>query len=97
VVVLGDCNDGLGSPAIVELERAGLVDLMDSVPADDRYTYVFQGRSQILDHVLTSPALLECCAPTIDVVHGNAESPAARRISDHDPVVARFRLATTPR
>lgn len=92
LLVLGDCNDGLRSSATAELERVGLVDLMTSVPEPQRYTYVFQGRSQLLDHVLASPALAACCSPAVEVVHGNADSPAAERISDHDSVVARFRV-----
>ncbi|HUP25208.1 MAG TPA: endonuclease/exonuclease/phosphatase family protein [Thermoanaerobaculia bacterium] len=92
VLVLGDFNDGLDSPALAELERVGLKNLMAQVPEPERYTYVYQGRSQVLDHVLASSSLVACCSPEIVVVHANADVPAARRLSDHDPVVVTFRL-----
>jgi uncharacterized protein len=96
VLVLGDFNDGLDSPALAELEQAGLENLMARVPEPERYTYVYQGRSQVLDHVLASSSLVACCSPEIVVVHANADAPPARRLSDHDPVVATFRLGRDP-
>ena len=34
------------------------MDLWHFVPQDERYSYVFQGNGQVLDHILVSPALL---------------------------------------
>jgi predicted extracellular nuclease len=85
IVVLGDLNDFQFSPALGELtSQDRLVDLMNVLPRDERYSYVFEGNSQALDHVLISGAM----EPDYDVVHVNAEF--ADQASDHDPQVVRL-------
>ncbi len=91
IVVLGDLNDFPESDAMAALEAVALRNLMGQLPPDDRYSYVYLGNSQVLDHVLVSPALAP--AAEIDAVHVNAEYPFAERASDHDPVVARLEVA----
>jgi predicted extracellular nuclease len=86
VVVLGDLNDFEFSETIHILEAAGLIDLYDTVPLSERYSYVFEGNSQTLDHILVSGSLLN--RSTLDVVHVNAEF--ADQASDHDPSVVRI-------
>ena len=86
VVVLGDLNDFEFSETIHILEAAGLTDLYDSLPLAERYSYVFEGNSQTLDHILVSGSLAD--RTTFDVVHVNAEF--ADQASDHDPSVARI-------
>ena len=86
VVVLGDLNDFEFSETIHILEGAGLSDLYDTLPLAERYSYVFEGNSQTLDHILVSGSLLN--RSTFDVVHVNAEF--ADQASDHDPSVARI-------
>ncbi len=66
-----------------------LTTLFDLLPPTERYSYVFEGNSQVLDQILVSPSIL-ARAPTYDVVHVNAEF--ADQASDHDPQVARIRL-----
>jgi hypothetical protein len=89
VIVLGDLNDYPFSPAVTTLEAAGLVDLVTTLPAGERYTYVFEGNSQAIDHLLISPALEAMLVPGgYAIVHVNAEF--AEQDSDHDPQVARF-------
>jgi predicted extracellular nuclease len=86
VVVLGDLNDYPFSPPLQTLTAGGaLRDLITGLPPDERYSYVFDGNSQALDHALVSPAVTD---PTYDVVHINAEF--ADQASDHDPQVVRF-------
>lgn len=87
VVVLGDLNDFEFSATVEELTADGLlVNALDSLPARERYTYVFDGQSQVLDQTLVSPAIRH---PRLDIVHINAEF--ADQASDHDPQVLRFR------
>jgi predicted extracellular nuclease len=87
VVVLGDLNDFQFSGTLSLLKSgSGLTNLIDTLPEGERYTYVFEGNSQSLDHVLVSPALAANAAPQVDVVHVNSEY--SDQISDHDPVVA---------
>lgn len=88
VVVLGDLNDFEFSDAVTILKGtpALLNDLMDTLPPDERYSYVFEGNSQTLDHILFSNHMSESSF-TYDVVHVNSEfSPQA---SDHEPQVVR--------
>ena len=61
---------------------------MERVPVEDRYSFIFQGFSQTLDHILVSPALAR--GAEVDMVHVSADFPVAERASDHDPVVARI-------
>jgi predicted extracellular nuclease len=93
VVVLGDLNDYQFSPALSAL-RTGtadgsgpsiLSDLITTLPVNQRYTYVFNGVSQVLDHILVSPG---AGGVQYQVVHINAEY--ADQASDHDPQVVRL-------
>ncbi|MEV8348579.1 endonuclease/exonuclease/phosphatase family protein [Streptomyces niveus] len=87
VVVLGDLNDYQFSKPLTTLTRGGiLTDLMDKLPKSERYSYVYDGNSQTLDHILVSPGVKK---PEYDVVHINAEF--ADQASDHDPQVVRIK------
>ena len=68
-----------------------LSDLMDALPAGERYDYVFEGNSQTLDHLLVSDGLLK--GAEFDVVHINTEF--ADQTSDHDPLLASLVVAAT--
>jgi predicted extracellular nuclease len=63
--------------------------LFDRLPERERYSYVFDGNSQVLDQILVSRSLWDR-GPTYDVVHVNAEF--FDQASDHDPSVMRVRL-----
>ncbi len=89
VIVLGDINDFQFSQTMQILQAAGLHDLISELPENERYSYVFEGNAQALDHILVSPAL-KFLPHDYDVVHVNAEF--ADQASDHDPEVARFVL-----
>jgi len=65
-----------------------LADLLDLLPADQRYDYVFEGNSETLDHILASHGLAG--GAQFDVVRVNAEF--FDQTSDHDPLVARFAI-----
>nr|WP_234313822.1 endonuclease/exonuclease/phosphatase family protein [Streptomyces sp. NBRC 109706] len=87
VVVLGDLNDFEFSTTARELTADGLlVNALGTLPPRERYTYVYEGNSQVLDQTLVSPAIRR---PELDIVHINAEF--ADQASDHDPQVLRFR------
>ncbi|NUR80133.1 MAG: nuclease [Dermatophilaceae bacterium] len=88
LLLLGDFNDfefsqtadilvGSGATALTSMPR--------TLPANERYSYVYEGNSQVLDQVLVSPAW---ATKAYDVVHINAEF--STRQSDHDPSVARL-------
>ncbi|GMU65127.1 MAG: hypothetical protein AMXMBFR36_14010 [Acidobacteriota bacterium] len=90
VVVIGDFNDVVGSEPIDELGRPPLTNLVERLPEETRYTFNFEGGSAAIDHIAVSPAL--AAGAEIEAVHLNADCPDALRSSDHDPLVARFRL-----
>lgn len=89
VVLLGDLNDFEHSEAVRHLSAPPLENLILRVPAASRYTFNFEGASQVLDHVVVSPALAEDAQ--IEILHLNSDCSDEKRTSDHDPVVARFR------
>jgi VCBS repeat-containing protein len=89
IVVAGDLNDFEFSNPVTTLESAGLNTLVETLPANERYTYNFEGNAQVLDQILVSNNLLTNLNG-FDVVHINSEFSA--QVSDHDPVLARFKL-----
>jgi predicted extracellular nuclease len=94
VAVMGDFNDFEFSETLDIVEGGGLANLMETLPANERYSYVFDGNSQVLDQILVSGALLTS-APEYDSVHVNAEF--ADQASDHDPQIARVVVPRNPR
>ena len=86
--MLGDINDFEFSRTVEILQGFQLLDLYYLLPRNERYSYVFEGNSQALDHILVSPALL-LPIPEYDSVHVNSEFHDQQ--SDHDPQVARLR------
>ncbi|MFE6282699.1 lamin tail domain-containing protein [Streptomyces sp. NPDC057877] len=85
-VVLGDLNDFEFSQTVSTLTDGGVLNpLVSTLPAAERYTYVFDGNSQTLDHTLTSPAITHF---DYDIVHINSEF--ADQASDHDPQIVRI-------
>ncbi|MFI6100924.1 endonuclease/exonuclease/phosphatase family protein [Lentzea sp. NPDC051213] len=90
VVLAGDLNDYQFSPALKTLTGDGnLKALIESLPANERYSYVFEGNSQTLDHLVMSKNITRF---SYDVVHINAEF--ADQASDHDPQIVRARPST---
>ena len=95
VVVLGDLNDFEFSPPLETIEGGGdLHALVETLPQSERYSYVFEGNSQTLDHIVVSDNLFEHFPFAYDIVHVNSEF--ADQASDHEPQVARFRLTGRP-
>jgi predicted extracellular nuclease len=111
VLVTGDMNDlefpepgeGPDHPvAILEGVDGGppLFDVIALERAAERFSFIFDGNGQALDHTLVSPALLERLVGA-DFLHFNAPFPAwletdastPLRASDHDPLETRFVFA----
>ncbi|MEU1370685.1 endonuclease/exonuclease/phosphatase family protein [Streptomyces sp. NPDC005803] len=88
VVALGDLNDFAFSPTMSALTAGkALKPLITTLPANEQYSYVYEGNSQTLDHILTSPGIRRF---DYDVVHINAEF--ADQASDHDPQIVRLKV-----
>jgi uncharacterized protein len=94
VVVLGDLNDFQFSPSVAALKTGTadgsgpsiLTDLIATLPENQQYTYVFNGVSQVLDHILVTAGV---GGVQYEVIHVNAEY--TDQASDHDPQVVRLR------
>ena len=93
VIVLGDINDFEFSETVEILEGGVLTSLMNTLPKPERYSYVFEGNSQVLDQILVSDNILRFPV-AYDVVHVNSEF--ADQASDHDPQVARIDFRGRP-
>jgi predicted extracellular nuclease len=93
IVLAGDFNDYQFSPAVTTLtdDGATLTDLINTLPPDERYTYNFNGVSQVLDHIFVSKVLSAPDAVEYQVIHLNSEFSS--QASDHDPQVVRIRPA----
>ncbi|HEU5269459.1 MAG TPA: lamin tail domain-containing protein [Jatrophihabitans sp.] len=93
IVLAGDFNDYQFSPSMKTLTDNGatLTDLITTLPADQQYTYVYNGISQVLDHIFVSTPLSSAGPDAVayDVIHVNSEFGA--QASDHDPQVVRIR------
>lgn len=96
VAVMGDLNSYHDSLPIDTLRAAGLHNVLDLVPEEERYTYNYQGISQVIDHILVSDALFELIEEVF-IFHGNADYPipaegdaSPLHKSDHDPVIVIF-------
>jgi hypothetical protein len=94
IVVMGDLNDFYGDPAVAMLQQStGLFHPYEWLPSLDRYTYIFNGAAQVLDHVLVTSNLMPQLA-LVQILHLHADAATGDTPlvhSDHDPVVVRVR------
>ena len=102
--IIGDPTDAdhvaLTSPVLVDPK---LTDLASTLPADQRYSYVYDGTAQELDHVLVNENMMARFSQ-FAIAHNNADFPEGalfrnnpntpERFSDHDMPVAYFKLPT---
>lgn len=68
--------------------EAVLQNLTQDLDANDRFSVLFQGNAQQLDHIFASDSLAS--GAQIDAVHTN--TPTGSITSDHDPILALFNL-----
>jgi endonuclease/exonuclease/phosphatase family metal-dependent hydrolase len=100
-ILLGPPGSEIGTPGETSPDRGDawrLWNLAPRIPEEHRFTRIFNGRPELIDHILVSHALL---AGATDVDTGVQDlpsvglDPAARRdatASDHSPVLARITL-----
>lgn len=84
-----------------DLVNPDLIDLDQLVPANERYSYNFDGNAQALDHILVTQSLKAALGGIrFDHARINSDLPETFRndpatpfrISDHDPTIAYFAL-----
>ncbi len=90
IVVLGDFNDFQFSETLNITKGNDLINVIESLEPDDQYTYIFDGNSQVLDHILVSEKINRTGFEA-DIAHINSEF--ADQASDHDPVLVRMRFS----
>ncbi len=103
VVVMGDCNDLPGSLPLRLMQgepndpsHAELISVASAMPEHKRYTALFRGRPQTLDHMLVSPTLAaRLVSADADLQglrdHGPFDPNAPPTTdSDHALILARF-------
>lgn len=86
-----------------DLVDQDLLNLFGEEPADQRYSFEFDGNAQSLDHILINQALGAAAGSfALDHARINADFPeinrnaanSPSRLSDHDPAMAYFSLAS---
>jgi predicted extracellular nuclease len=91
IVVLGDLNDFEFSKPIEALENGQLTNMIETLPEGERFTYNYQGNSQVLDHILVSNHLAD--QAEADIININSLYMEEHgRASDHDPVMVQLHL-----
>lgn len=91
LVVVGDFNDHWYSPMmrlLTDPAEPGLYNLVESLPAEHRWTKIFEGNGQAIDHMLVNQALHGVAE--FEIVHLN--ELFARQAADHEPLLGRFHL-----
>jgi len=96
VAIIGDLNSFYDSRPLDVLREAGLRHVMEGRPLEDRFTYIYQGVAQELDHILVTPRLMSLLRRA-DALRTNTDYPlplpddtSPMHKSDHDPLIAVF-------
>jgi uncharacterized protein len=98
-IVLGDLNDYEDSPALTQNLVAGntLANQWSKAPAQDRYSFQYEGQLQTLDHLFVTKAV-KPLVQGLEYVHFDNdyyernETTAPTKVSDHDPPVLTLSL-----
>ena len=96
VAIVGDLNSLFLSSPIQALRDGGLIPVFDTLPAEERYSYIYQGNLRYLTTSSSHHRFLDLL-PRVEVLHLNADFPpqapddtSPLGESDHDPVIAVF-------
>lgn len=92
IIVGGDCNEFLYTQSAFASLTSVLtdVDSLAGIPVEERYTYIYDGQSEQLDHLFVSDSI-KSRGVKAQHIHVNNWSPTlASRASDHDPTVAQL-------
>ncbi|MFJ5714125.1 endonuclease [Neobacillus sp. NPDC093127] len=91
VVLLGDFNDFEFTKTLTIAKGNELTNMIDKVPANERYNYSYQGNAQVLDQVLVTNNMV--ANTTVDILHINSGFMDVHgRASDHDPILIQTQL-----
>ena len=101
VIALGDLNDFADSEPLAELIAGDvhpLVNVWDYLPQAQRYSFIFDGASQVLDHILIPPNMVQLLSGA-GALHVNSDlamraagnAGPGGQVSDHDLLMIRLR------
>ena len=91
IVILGDFNDTTDSApyaAVAGAMPSLFTDTAAEVPEDQRYTYVYKGTPQLIDHQMVNPVfggMLD--KKSVRLVHGVGVDDGSAYASDHTPIL----------
>lgn len=90
IIVAGDLNDFQFSNPLETLKGGVLYNLTEElIDETEQYSYIYNGNSQQLDHILVSSGLFSA-EPYVDIVHRYSEYSSQERHTDHDPILSSF-------
>lgn len=85
ILSMGDMNDFEFSPTLKAMKTNLMVSAVESLPKNQRHTYVYQGNSQVLDNLLVNKKYAK--GMKVDILNINSEFTISQGyFSDHDPV-----------
>ena len=86
IVSVGDFNAFQWEESLLIQEDEFFTNMIHKIPEYQRYSYIYNGNSQVLDHIFVSNHLVD--STTIDIVKINTDfTDMHGRASDHDPVM----------
>jgi len=93
VIVLGDFNDYFLSPPMLAMAGSNgpLINVLAEVPEQFRYSFIYNGASQLIDGLLFSPSVASRVA-AVTILHVNADFPFSYK-EDIIPAGMPFRSA----
>ncbi len=94
ILILGDLNDVPGSPplkAVVGKAPTLFVSSVDAAPEASRYSFVYKGTKELIDHQLANPLLAALLDPdSVLLKHGAGVDDGSAAASDHAPIKATY-------
>lgn len=97
IVILGDFNDLPGSPPLAwsiagdpaNDPKVTFKDAADYVPEAERYTFVYQGTKELIDHQIMNPVATKLIDPSAVIIRHQTDVEDA---SDHYPLMATYMI-----
>ncbi len=95
IVILGDFNDLPGSDAVKwtlagdpkSKPKVTFSASADSIPQTDRYSFVYKGTKELIDHQMSNPVLTKLLDPASVIIRHDKDVEDA---SDHYPLMATY-------
>jgi endonuclease/exonuclease/phosphatase family metal-dependent hydrolase len=97
IIILGDFNDTAASPPVSwtlqgnpkSSPKVGYLSAADSIAEADRYTFVYNGTKELIDHQIMNPLLQSMLDPASVTIRHGADVEDA---SDHHPLMATYQI-----